>query len=363
MSDRTLLQEAFRISEGVLRPNASAADASGCISEFVTPHIRLLGCAGYFGLQIPAMFGGLQADETTRHDYSEIVASACGVTAFTQHQFHTAVALILLSKNADLLSTLLPRIAKGEEYCGVTVSHLRRMGSPELTARRVAGGYVLNGHVPWISGWGLIQSFVLGATLLPSRHHLFGYVDIASAGSGIVASEPMALAVMQASGTVELEIDSLFLPDSHVLGVEPPEVLVELDEKSITHHASLPLGCARASIRYLMEMPRKTKSVGEALVALERDAYECRRDVLTWHCECTLHPDYKAQALRARAVAIVLAARAAQIVVSAVGGRAHLAGSTAQRLIREAQFYTTAVQTPDVQTATFVELTSPFFAD
>ena len=78
-------------------------------------------------------------------------------------------------------------------------------------------------------------------------------------------------------------------------------------------------------------------------------------------CDCVAHPDYKRQALRARATSIVLALRAAHAVVTATGGNAQLAFSTPNRLLREAQFYTNAVQTHDVQTAVLAQLFSPLF--
>ena len=66
-------------------------------------------------------------------------------------------------------------------------------------------------------------------------------------------------------------------------------------------------------------------------------------------------------ALRARAGAIVLAMRAAHAVVTAGGGRSQMEMATPQRLLREAQFYTNAVQTQDVQAAVLNQLFSPYF--
>jgi len=65
--------------------------------------------------------------------------------------------------------------------------------------------------------------------------------------------------------------------------------------------------------------------------------------------------------VRARASAIVLAQRAAHAAITATGGKAHLKTSLPQRLLREAQFYTTAVQTVEIRSTTLDQLVSPLF--
>ncbi len=51
--------------------------------------------------------------------------------------------------------------------------------------------------------------------------------------------------------------------------------------------------------------------------------------------------------------------RAGHAAVAATGGSAHLLTQPPQRLMREAMFYTTTAQTPDVQAGTLELLASP----
>ena len=221
---------------------------------------------------------------------------------------------------------------------------------------------MLNGIIPWITGWALLDGFALGAAL-EGGDHLFVYVDKEQPKASLTASAPLPLVVMAASDTVEVEVCDLFVPDEQVLARRPALALKAADEKTITAHAALPLGCARASARYLRELAAQPGRavLGETAFALTLEIDGCRREALTWNCDCTAHPDYKTHALRARATANVLALRAAHATVIATGGRAHLVTSIPQRLLREAQFYGTAVQTPDVQASTLDQLISPFF--
>lgn len=358
--DKALLHTVWQIADEFLRPRAAEADR-GDIHGPVADNIRRLGEAGLFGLGIAPQYGGLGADEVTRHEYAEILASACGVTAFTQQQLQTGIKLVAEADNQALKRELLPDLAAGSLLCGVALSHLRRAGTPLVRAEQVSGGYTLYGVVPWITGWALLDGFVLGAAL-EGGDHLFVYVKKEQHRASLTAGAPLPLVVMAASDTVEVEVRALFIPDDYVLARWPGEALRRADENTITTHAALPLGCARGCARYLREMASQPgrEALGQTAFALTLEIDGCRREALTW-CACTDHPDYKTHALRARATANILALRAAHATVIATGGRAHLVTSIPQRLLREAQFYGTAVQTPDVQASTLDQLISPFF--
>lgn len=359
--DKALLHTVWQIADEFLRPRANAADR-GDIHGAVADNVRRLGEAGLFGLGIAPEYGGLGADEITRHEYAEILASACGVTAFTQQQLQTGIKLVAEADNEALKRELLPALAAGRLRCGVALSHLRRAGPPLVWAEKAAGGYTLNGLIPWITGWALLDGFVLGAALA-GGDHLFVYVDRERHRASLTASAPLPLVVMAASDTVEVEARDLWIPDEQVLARRPGEALRRADENTITTHAALPLGCARGCARYLRELASQPgrEALGQTAFALTLEIDGCRREALTWNCDCAAHPDYKTHALRARATANVLALRAAHATVIATGGRAHLVMSAPQRLLREAQFYGTAVQTPDVQASTLDQLISPFF--
>ncbi len=353
-----ILQEAQRLSDDVFRPNAQAADQGGLHGQ-VELNVRALAKAGYFGLGIGPEFGGYGADDPTRREYTELVASACGVTAFVQQQLHAGGSFVGGGRSEALKWEKLPRFASGEELCGVAFSHLRRPGEPMVRAERVEGGYRINGQAPWVTGWGILDSFILGATRFPENDHIYFYVP--KVGGEIVAGPFIPLATMNASDTVEVAFQDLFIPDAHVLSERPAEALRRSDFCGISGHVFMPLGCARGSVRYLRTLAEHRHKEPFAHVAdeLTREIDACRHEALTWSGACADQDEYKEHALRARATAIVLAVRAAHATVAAAGGSAHLLANPPQRLLREAIFYTTLAQTPDVQTGTLDLLISP----
>ena len=355
-----ILTEARRLADDVFRPNAEKADL-GDVHGQVAENVRALALAGYFGLGISREYGGLGADDPARREYAELMASSCGVTAFTQQQLHAGGGFVGGARSASLKQDLLPRFASGGELCGVAFSHLRRSGPPMVTAERVPGGYRITGKAPWVTGWGLLDSFILGTVRLPELDHAYFYVPRAGNGESLHPGQRIPLVVMNASDTVEVTFEALFLPDEFLLSARPAEDLRRSDFCGISGHVYLPLGCARGSVHHLQMLAAQRGNTNFARAA-EEFAHEidaCRREALTWSGSCSDLPDYKEHALRVRAAAIVLAVRAAHAAVTATGGSAHLLTNPAQRLLREAIFYTTTAQTPDVQNGTLDLLVSP----
>ncbi len=357
--NEALLAQARRLADEQFRPNAERAD-QGDIRGQVGDNVRALARAGYFGLGIGTQHGGMGADEPTRREFTELMASACGVTAFVQQQMHAGGGFVGGGRSETLKAQMLPQFASGQTLCGVAFSHLRRSGPPMLRAEPVAGGYRLSGIAPWVTGWALLDSLILGASL-PNGDHLFAYVPKEGLAGTMTAGPRIPLAVMNASDTVEVTFADVVIPEDLALSVRGADALARGDFCGISGHVFLPLGCARGSIIYLRGLAEKRGSgvFAEAADALAREVDECRADALRWSGACADLPDYKEHALGARASAIVLATRTAHAAVTATGGAAHLLSQPPQRLLREAIFYTTTAQTRDVQSATMDLLLSP----
>ena len=355
-----ILSEARRLAADVFRPHAQQAD-QGDIHGQVETNVRMLAERGFFGLGVSPDYGGLGADEATRREYTEVMASACGVTAFVQQQLHAGGGFVGGGRSQALKAEKLPRFASGQELCGVAFSHLRRSGPPMVTAERTNGGYLVSGKAPWVTGWSLLDSFILGAVRLPENDHIYFYVPKAGSENAIRPGPSIPLAVMNASDTVEVTLDNVFLPDDYVLYERPADALKRGDFCGITGHVFLPLGCARGSVFALNALAeqRHKDEFSQAAAEFQEEVDACRTEALEWSGACAEMPDYKGRALHARAEAITLATRAAHAVVTATGGGAHLLSNPAQRLLRESIFYTTTAQTADVQSATLDLLLSP----
>lgn len=358
MTPDQALSEIKDVAESLFRPRAETADREApSPSGIVASNVRLLADRGYYGLGIDTRYGGMGSDDFTRREFTEVIAAACGVTAFTQQQFHSGGGFVGGSSNEGLKADLLPRLAAGETVCGIAFSHLRRRGAPVVTAKPVDGGYVVDGRAPWVTGWSFIDGIILGATVEKPDgvDHLFAYVP---KSVSTLPTPALALHVMSASDTVEVDLNEVFVPSTNVIGMRPAEDLRRSDYCGISGHVFLPLGCARGSVRYLRELAaaRQSDRLIEIADIFEREIDACRREAIIWNGSCADMPGYKEHALGARTLAIELAVRGAHAAVAATGGAAQMLDHAPQRLMREAVFYTTLAQTPDVQAGTLDRL-------
>src|SRR5579885_1869979 len=124
-------------------------------------------------LKRPAEYGGPAVKEDEFRRFQEECARASGSLAFLQTQHQSAVGMIVRSQNDALRDTYLPRMGNGERLVGIGFSQLRRGGPPIMRAEEAMGGYILNGNVPWVTGWDYYPEFLMGATL-PDGQALFG---------------------------------------------------------------------------------------------------------------------------------------------------------------------------------------------
>src|SRR5579885_2352826 len=125
-------------------------------------------------------------------------------------------------------------MGNGERLVGIGFSQLRRGGPPIMRAEEAMGGYILNGNVPWVTGWDYYPEFLMGATL-PDGQALFGIVPLqeglsAETSVGVIPqtqtttmkiSPVMKLAAMETANTVSVQFDNFFLPIEKVVFIQP----------------------------------------------------------------------------------------------------------------------------------------------
>ena len=350
--EQELLRRAQHIADTVLEPRAQQTDRS---PEPPRENIHVLAEAGLVALTTPREYGGHAASGACMRAFTEIMTAACGTTWFTLTQHLGACAMIAGSKNPSLRERFLPDMAAGRHLVGVAFGHLRRP-QPMLRAEPVTGGYLLTGVAPWVTGWPLLAGVVYGATL-PDERHVYLYASTEPTGA-LCSSTPLALCAMNASATTEVCLNNLFVPDENFIKFSSREEMARGDTSGIAGAISAPLGCARGSLKVLRKAAEKRQIpfLQDAADALEAELSACRANGFRWADGPKDIPEYKPNALTARAWAIELGVRAAHMAVAASSGGANSLDHPAQRLFREAMFYTVIAQTQDTMAATLDRL-------
>lgn len=318
--DTAIVGLARRLADDVLFPGALETDAAETV-----PRARLdaLAAAGLYGLTGASDVGGMGADHATTCAVVEALASGCLTTAFVWTQHLNAVRAASATTSPSVRALAGP-LCSGRMRAGVALAGARA-GPSSLHATRGDGGWLLEGAAQWISGWGRID-VIHTAARADERTVVWGLVE----ADPRLERERQALVALNATATVGVAFDGIFLPDDLVTAIVPYEDPDPAEPAKLRVHASFALGVAARATRMMGPSP-----LDDELVA----------------CRSALDVADAGTMPAARAQASELALRAAVALMSVVGSRSLLRAEQPQRLAREALFVSVYAARPPVRSA------------
>lgn len=288
-------------------------------------HLDALADVGLYGAFAPLDEGGLGLSFVEMCGAVEELASACMASTFVWIQHFRILAAVLDPEAPPSLRAQLSSVVRGEIRGGVALGGLLP-GPARLRAAPSTNGWSLSGDAPWVSGWGLIDTLFVAARgpddtvvnlLVPAKDQ-----------PGVVVSR-CRLSALNASVTVSLAFESLFVEDDHMIGEVPFDPTRERPE-GLRVNGSLALGLSR----------RCCDRLGPT--ALDDELLSCRDELDTADAEAMP---------RARARACELAVRAAHALSVQRGSSSVLDGDVAERSTREAALLLTFGSRPAIRQA------------
>jgi alkylation response protein AidB-like acyl-CoA dehydrogenase len=350
-SPESALDAAITYLREEVAPRAQAIDRD---PEALRIALQGLAAHDLMAMKRPREFGGPEMPEPLFRRFQEEVARASGALAFLQTQHQSAVSMLSRSENRPLVEEYLPQMGNGGRFVGIGFSQLRRPGPPMMRAEPVEGGYVLDGQVPWVTGWDFYGEFLIGAQL-PNGDALFAPVPLHD-GAGVTVSPPMELAAMGSANTVSVRFEEFSLVESRVAFIRPAGWIKNNDQINIALQGHFAIGCAQAGIDVVRQAAEKRGAcfLSEAADALQNELEDCRQ--ATADAQRSVDEETTEERLQVRAWAIDLAARAAHAAVTASSGAANSLDHPAQRIYREALVYTVSAQTAPIMEATLKRL-------
>jgi len=315
------LNAAQQLADDVLFKRALDVDASGAVPA---GNLDLFRDAGLYGLWTPREVGGCGFDELERLPILEALAGGCLTTAFVWAQHGGGSANAARTPPGSPLHERWARaLATGAARGGVAFAHVLRP-EPCLFAERSAGGWVLRGVAPFVTGWGHIDAVLVAAhdadrlvwMLLPADE------------SPTLSSRRLRLAAVDSSVTVELHFDGHTVGDDDVVEVIDYADWLSFYRTGLRTNGALMLGVAGRALQLLGPSP------------LDTELNEARSQ---------LHAAEVDEMPERRAQVGYVGMRATSALVSSVGGRAITLAHHAQRLAREALFLLVQGQTADIR--------------
>jgi len=321
---------------------AKLADEIDVTDEWPAKQLQLCADYGVYEWFIDPEWGGQGWDtETVVRGYLAL-SSACLTTTFILTQRTGACRRIASSANQLLKERLLPDLALGKSFATVGISHLttsrRHLARPVLRARQTAGGFVLDGFSPWVTGAAEAQHVVIGATLMendePTEEQLL--VVVPTDLPGVSAPEPAKLVGVTASRTGELRLENVFVEDSWVLAGPTEKVMAQGVGASTGGHetSTLASGLVAAALDFLSGEAARRPDLEKPLAALRKDQEQLREALFA-----VVHGEPSCSNEQLRQKANSLALRSSQAALAAAKGTGYVVGHPAGRWCREALFF------------------------
>lgn len=324
-------------------------------AEYPEDFLRALGKIGGFRGAVAPEFGGNGLGMKHVVQVMEEVAKECLSSAFLVWCQTACARYIQMSNNDWLKKQYLPRIAGGELLAGTglsnTVKSCDTIEDFRLSAKRVDGGYVINGVLPWVSNLGPTHVFTTGCPVVSEGGKLvFILVDCTQAGFKLV--DCAHFVALDGTRTLACQFKEVFIPDSMVLAhpSESADYVKRIKPGMIHTQMGMGLGLIEACCK-MMHQSNKTLAhvnqylddqvgeIEEVLAGARQAAYEIADELSEGPAsERTL------DILKLRLAGGELSLKAANAAMLHQGAKGYLVRNPAQRRLREAYFI--AIVTP-----------------
>jgi butyryl-CoA dehydrogenase len=260
-----------RFVDTEVTPQAAAIDAAHAY-----PHalVRKLAELGFFAMRYPEEVGGLGLDlGTFCIALAEIARGSMSLAGCAAMQALMGTKFLHLLGDSDIIARLFKPALAGEKIGAICMTEPNAgsdLGGIATTARKVQGGYVLEGRKTWVTAAPVADFFTVFARAGEARKLTIFLVERGSQGLSIGrAIDKMGVWALPTS---ELALDECFVPDSYRLsraeGDGEEHLKKTLAEIRIITGA-MAVGVARAAIDEAVRYSGERQQFGKPINAFQ----------------------------------------------------------------------------------------------
>lgn len=347
-----LLSVTQKIVDSDLKPLTVAIDLEGYYPESV---MRKLGAAGVFQQHLPAMRNDGLSDMGSAIQAMGVVSHECMSTGFAMWCQDTCSWYLQNAANSTVRDNWLAVVSSGNVLGGTGMSNTMKafagIEDLRLKGKRVDGGYIVNGSLPWVSNLG--ENHVFG-TLFELEGHpgrsVMALVDCNTEGFELRLSAHFV--ALEGTRTFACIFTNVFIPDEMIIDDDGAAFL----KRARTGIVLLQMGMGIGNIQSCIDICTAVEPLLGHVNGYLDDRPEELQEELNDAVEAALilaeepfetSDEYFREVLQIRLAAGELALRASQAAMLHTGAKGYLKAAPAQRKLREAYFV--AIVTPSIK--------------
>lgn len=311
--------------------------------------MRRFGEAGAWASHLPQ---NGEANLSTAIESIAAMAERCGATGFLGWCQNALVWYLANTENEALRDKYLSALASGKQLGGTGLSNPVKSFSGieelKLKSRKVAGGYIVRGALPWVSNLG--EDHILAAICedqdVPGTAMMF-VADCAAPDVQLTPCAPFL--AMDGTATYSVRFRDAFIPDAMVLAQSAAPFVRKIRAGFILLQVGMATGLIRDCIKLMLQvrdglghvnkyLEEQPEDIEEALIALEKET------AILAATPYDASDDYWRRVLSLRLRAGEASVAAAHAAMLHCGARGYVMTHRAQRRLREAYFV--AIVTP-----------------
>ena len=266
---RRFIQAVRRYAEQAVAPHAKAWEYA---RQWPVEAIRGACREGYAGVELATAFGGLGYAFSTKMRMLEEFSRYDAAFAFALVQHHNALVRVAESAPPEVARAWVPRMLSGERI-GCTAMTEPGAGSDfsaiGMRARKVDGGWMLDGEKGWISNAAVASVCLTYAQTDPAlRGKGIGCFMVDAESAGFQRHPAYELHGAHAIGVGGYTLRECFVPDAHV--IYPPgegfRSAMQGVNRARVHVAAMNAGLLEASLDVALRYGAQRQAFGQPLL-------------------------------------------------------------------------------------------------
>jgi len=337
------------IAARTLSPLVQNIDREGFYPEDV---MRAFGRAGAFGTHLPLPDGSADLGVAIRA--MSAAGELCLSTSFCMWCQDALAWYIAASQNETLKQDLGRRIASGEALGGTALSNPMKtffgIEQIRLKARRVDGGYLVRGLLPFVSNLGPDHFF--GAVFEIEEQKRYVMAVVPCAADGVTLADNTKFVALDGTRTFSVQMRDVMIADALVLADPSDSYIKRIRAGFVLLQAGMGFGLIRGCVALMRQakgplghvnkyLDIQPEQLEEQLAVMEADVARLAATPFE------IDPSYWRAVIEARLAASEASITAAHAAMLHCGARGYVTTGAAQRRLREAYFI--AIVTPAIK--------------